>query len=295
LTRFKAELILFCVAGIWGGTFVIVKLTLEDLPPFYFLGLRFCLASILFFIIFFRRFNFGGYEEVRAGLLLGILLFAGFAFQTEGLLYTTASNSALITGVNILIVPFAQYFIIKKAPGIDNWIGIIIVTLGIFLLTGPFESGVNAGDLLTLFCAVSWAFYIIYLDIFTRKFNLYILVITQLLFSGVTAIIIAFIFEKIVLLNFTIGAVLGLLYTAVPATLIATYLGNRYQKYTTPVRAALLFSFEQPSAVIIAIIFLKDSFTALQLTGGILMICGILFSETFEYIKSAYLSTKQRI
>ena len=79
-----------------------------------------------------------------------------------------------------------------------------------------------------------------------------------------------------------------MLYTAIPATLIATFLGNKWQKETTPIRAALLITFEQPSAVIFAIIFLKDVFSLLQIVGGVLMITGILFSETFEYIKKAY-------
>lgn len=293
MKRFKAELILFFIAGIWGGTFVIVKLTLIDIPPFYFLGIRFCLASILYIIIFFKHLKFGGYDEIRAGLVLSVLIFAGFAFQTIGLLYTTASNSALITGVSILIVPFAQYFIIKKAPALENWISVVIVMFGIYLLTGPFANGINTGDFLTFYCAVSWAFYIIYLDVFTRKYDLYMLVLVQFIFCGITAMAIAFIFENWSIVNLSSGAVWGLLYVAIPATLVATFLGNKYQKETTPVRAALLFSFEQPSAVIIAIIFMKDQFNPLQIAGGILMISGILFSETFEYIKTGLHKFKQ--
>jgi drug/metabolite transporter (DMT)-like permease len=164
---------------------------------------------------------------------------------------------------------------------------------GIYLLTGPFENGINTGDFLTLFCAVSWAFYIIYLDIFTRKYDLYMLVLVQFIFCGITAVIIALIFESWSIVNISPSAVWGLLYVAIPATLVATFLGNKYQKETTPVRAALLFSFEQPSAVIIAIIFMKDHFNLLQIIGGILMISGILFSETFEYIKTCFNKFKQ--
>jgi drug/metabolite transporter (DMT)-like permease len=196
--------------------------------------------------------------------------------------------------VNVLIVPFAQYFIIKKAPGYENWVGVIIVMTGIYLLTGPFENGINEGDLVTFFCAVSWAFYIIYLDIFTRKYNFYVLVLIQFIFSSLTAFVIALIFENISTIDLTAGAVWGILYIAIPATLIATFLGNKYQKETTPVRAALLFSFEQPSAVIIAVIILNDKFSPLQITGGILMIIGILFSETFQYIKTGYIKRFQR-
>jgi drug/metabolite transporter (DMT)-like permease len=64
-------------------------------------------------------------------------------------------------------VPFAQYFIIKRKVGVENWIGIVVLWL--YLLTNPTVNGINKGDLITLICAFAWAFYIIYLDIFSRN------------------------------------------------------------------------------------------------------------------------------
>jgi drug/metabolite transporter (DMT)-like permease len=289
LRKLKAELILVFIATIWAGTFVIIKITLTELPPFYFIGLRFSIAAVIFYLLVFNRLPEWNKNAVKAGLVLGILLFAGFASQTSGLLYTTASKSALITGVNLLIVPFAQYFIIKRKVGFENWIGVIAVLAGLFLLTNPAVNGINKGDLITLICAFAWAFYIIYLDIFSRKYNLFLLVLTQFILVSILAFSFAVIFESPGDIHFNTTSILGLLYTALPATLLATFLGNKYQKETTPIRAALLITFEQPAAVIFAIIFMKDEFSLLQLIGGVLMVGGILFSETFEYIKNAYL------
>jgi drug/metabolite transporter (DMT)-like permease len=288
LRKLKAELILFFIAVIWAGTFVIIKITLTELPPFYFLTLRFLLASVLFFLIAFKKFSRTNKREINAGLILGLLLFAGFASQTSGLVYTTASNSALITGVNLLVVPFAQYFIIKRKVGIENWIGVTVVLIGLFLLTNPAVNGINKGDLITLICAFAWAFYIIYLDVFSRKYNLYVLVLTQFIIVTVLSFLFALAFENVNDVVFSSTSVLGLLYTGILATLLATFLGNKYQKETSPIRAALLFTIEQPAAVILAVIILKDEFFALQIVGVLMMIGGILFSETFEYIKTAY-------
>ncbi len=288
MRKLKAEIILFFIAVIWAGTFVIIKVTLTQLPPFYFLAFRFSAASLIFFLIFFKKLPRTNKKEITAGLVLGVMLFAGFASQTSGLVYTTASNSALITGVNLLIVPFAQYFIIKRKVGFENWIGVIVVLCGLYLLTNPTVNGINKGDLITLICAYAWAFYIIYLDIFSRKHNLYVLVLTQFVLVSVFSFLCAFAFDNAGEIIISSTSVLGLLYTAVLATLLATFLGNKYQKDTSPIRAALLFSVEQPAAVILAVIFLKDDFQTLHIIGGILMIGGILFSETFEYIKNAY-------
>jgi drug/metabolite transporter (DMT)-like permease len=286
--KLKAEMILVFVSAIWGGTFVIIKLSLVDIPPFSFLAIRFSLATILFYLIFFKKIYFPKKEEFIGGLLLGILLYMGFASQTIGLIYTTASKSALITGVNLVIIPFAQYLIIKKSVGNENVIGIIVVLLGLYLLTKPEGSGINVGDLITLICAFSWAFYIIYLDVASKKYNLHMMVFIQFAFVSFLSIICAVIFEKISVANFTSISIAGILYTSILATLIATFLGNKYQKETTPVRAGILFTFEQPSAVIFAMIFLKESLDFMQFIGGILMILGILFSESFEYIRAGF-------
>jgi drug/metabolite transporter (DMT)-like permease len=293
LNKLKAELILVFIAAIWGGTFVIIKITLTELPPFYFIAFRFSTAAVIFYLFVFNKLSGWNKDAFRAGLILGILLFAGFASQTSGLLYTTASKSALITGVNLLIVPFAQYFIIKRKVGFENWTGVIVVLIGLYLLTNPVASGINKGDLLTLICAFAWAFYIIYLDVFSRKYNLFVLVLTQFVLVSILSFLSALLFESTGEIHFNSTSILGLLYTAIPATLIATFLGNKYQKETTPIRAALLITFEQPAAVIFAVIFLKDLFSLLQIIGGVLMITGILFSETFEYIKKAYFKREE--
>lgn len=288
MRKLKAELILFFIAVIWAGTFAIIKVTLTELPPFYFLTLRFSMAAVLFFILAFRKLKRTSAGEMKAGVVLSILLFAGFASQTSGMVYTTASNSAMITGVNLLIVPFAQYFIIKRKVGFENWIGVLVVLFGLFLLTNPAVKGINKGDLITLICAFSWAFYIIYLDVFSKKYNLYVLVLTQFIIVALLSLLCAVAFENADDIVISSTSISGLLYTGILATLVATFLGNKYQKETSPIRAALIFTIEQPAAVVLAIIFLKDEFMLLQIAGVILMIAGILFSETFEYIKAAY-------
>lgn len=288
MRKLKAELILFFIAVIWAGTFAIIKVTLTELPPFYFLTLRFSAAAVLFYILAFRRLQRTNLRELKAGVLLAILLFAGFASQTSGMVYTTASNSAMITGVNLLIVPFAQYFIIKRKVGLENWIGVLVVLFGLFLLTNPAVKGINKGDLITLICAFAWAFYIIYLDVFSKKYNLYVLVLTQFIIVAVLSLLCALAFENADDIVISSTSISGLLYTGILATLVATFLGNKYQKETSPIRAALIFTIEQPAAVVLAIIFLKDEFMMIQIVGVLLMTAGILFSETFEYIKTAY-------
>ena len=146
------------------------------------------------------------------------------------------------------------------------------------MLSRPFESGINIGDAVTLICAVSWAFYIIYLDVFTNKHNVYALLFIQFWLVTIISFTIGVLSEDSSKIIMSPSNILTLLYLSVFATLIASTLGNKYQRFTTPIRATLVMMWEQPAAVIFSIIFIHEKFSSLQVIGGILMVAGILFS-----------------
>jgi len=273
------------VATLWAGTFPIVKVSMATIPPYYFIGIRFLIGSLLFTLIFFNRLKLKDSEILKAGLILGLFQTIGFASQTIGMISTTASNSALITGLTILFVPFAQYAITRKPVFIENWIGIIIVITGLFLLTQPHISGINAGDLITLICPFAWAFYIIYVDVYTNKYDITTLIFIQLWITAIICFALGFIYEDFSIITFSQHEIFSLLYMGILATLVTTVLLNRYQKETTPIRASIIYTWEQPAAVTLSIIFINERFNSLQIVGGTLMVIGILFSETFGYFK----------
>ena len=103
--RITARLGLILVAIIWGITFVLVKIALNDIPPFYFCSLRFGLATILSIIILHQKIFTCTRNECIGGVICGLFLFFGYTFQNFGLMNTTASKSAFITSVSVLLVP----------------------------------------------------------------------------------------------------------------------------------------------------------------------------------------------
>src|SRR3974377_524351 len=106
--RAKAEALLLLITLIWGSTFVVVKGALSDASPLAFIALRFSVAGILLYTLVAR----GRLERdaLAPGLWLGVFLSAGYLCQTTGLLYTTASKSAFITGFSVILVPVILVF-----------------------------------------------------------------------------------------------------------------------------------------------------------------------------------------
>ena len=102
--------------------------------------------------------------EVR--VILGLFLFASRLCNYR-IKYTSSSKSAFITGIGLIIIPFAQYLILKKNPKAENIAGVIVVMTGLYILTDAYFQNSGIGDVLTFFCAISFAIHVVYLDKFS--------------------------------------------------------------------------------------------------------------------------------
>ena len=133
--KLTAQIGLLFVAIIWGLTFVLVKEALNDALPFSFATLRFGLATILTLIIINKDIFSLTRQELLGGILCGFFLFLGYAFQNFGLMNTTATKSAFITSISVLIVPVILILLnIQKVQIINALIDFIVLLLVLFLM-----------------------------------------------------------------------------------------------------------------------------------------------------------------
>lgn len=274
-----AELLLFGTTFIWSSTFIVLKWGLEELSPLLFLALRFTLAAALFALLFPAAVRRVTTDAVRHGAGLAFFFTLGFILQTVGLQYTTASKSAFITGLMVVFTPLVQYLWERRPPTRANLAGIAVVITGLWLLTDPLAGGgLNRGDLLTFFCAVSFACYIVYMDLVSRRHEPLMLTFAQI---APTAL---YCWLGIALLEtpraapswIGIGAVV---YLAVAATIVTGFVMTRYQKETTPTRAVVIYTVEPVWTALMASALLGERLTLLAMAGGALILAGVLVSQ----------------
>jgi drug/metabolite transporter (DMT)-like permease len=277
-SRTRAELFLLSVTLIWGSTFALSKYLLDTISPLFYIGVRFSLALVIFTAIAYRRVLATTKDAFIKGGILGLLLFSGFASQTIGLQYTGATKSAFITGMMVVFTPICQIIIERKAPKVGNIIGILLVTVGLYLLTSPAGSEFNLGDGLNLFCAVTFALYIVYMDVFSKGQDPVHLTIAQFVVCAVLGLTASFLFESI-RFQPTTAAYGALLYLTFFATVIALFIQTRFQKDTTPTRSAVIFSIEPVLAAGIAYVILGEVLGVPGMIGGALIVGGVLVSE----------------
>lgn len=276
-TRTRAEAVLFATTFIWGSTFVVAKLIAESFSSSLYIFLRFGIGSVFFLLLFGKKLVQISKRTIRNGIFLGVILGAGIVVQNYGIYQTTASKAAFITGLMVIFTPMAQIILEKRAPKLGNIFGIIIVTVGLYLLTSPEGSGFNFGDLLVLLSAVLFGVFIVYMDIFSKDENPFHLSFVQIVSTtAVAAICIPF--EEI-RFQFSWNVSLLILYMSFFATVVTTYSQTRFQKDSTPTRAVIIFTIEPVIASVLAYFLLNEVLKAMGIIGAILILVGILVSQ----------------
>jgi drug/metabolite transporter (DMT)-like permease len=280
-TPLKADLSLVFIAFIWGTTFTVVKNAMEDIEPYAFLFLRFSLATLVILPLILKTGRFKTLPW-KPGLLAGLFLFIGFAAQTIGLQYTTASKSGFITGLNVVFVPIFAAMFEKRLLRRNSVIAVILAVFGLYLLTNPQAQSFNRGDVWTILCAAGFALHIIALDWYSRKVDyvglFFLQILTVAILSGI-----AFPFENkgfiLIQHELTGNIIFAVVITAIFATAVAFFIQNWAQRITTGTRTALILTMEPVFAAVTAYFFLHERLGWMGLAGAGVILVAIIIAE----------------
>ncbi len=283
-----ASLGLIFTTLIWGFAFVIVKNSLDYVPPIYMLAFRFTIAALVLPFIFLKKIKKIDLKYILNGSLLGFFLFAAYAFQTIGCQYTTAGKNAFITTIYVILVPFFHWIFTKKRPDLYAVAAAVLGITGIGLLSLQGDLSVNKGDLLTLVCGFCYAIHIVFIARFTEHQDPVILTIIQLASAAVFSWIFAPLYDGAFPLSAlqNPSVVFSMLYLGLMSTMAAFLFQTVCQKYVPPSTAALLLSLEAVFGVFFAWILLKEYLTIRMAFGCILIFTAVVLAEThFDFLK----------
>ncbi len=283
LSRWQADATLLLITLIWGWTFVVMKDSIAQVPVFSFLAVRFSLALLTLAPFVWRSLSTLTRSQVRGGIVTGLFLFAGYAFQTLGLQYTTVAKSGFITGLYVVLVPVLSTLLLRRAPTRAAVLGLGVATIGLARLSlGP-DLSVSLGDFLTFLGALAYAGHVTSVARFGAKTDA--LAFSSIQISTVLAgsVVASFFVEGgIVLQAFNTQIYLAALATGVLATALVLVLQTTAQRFTTPTQTAVIFTMESVFAVMFGCLLAGDQLAPSALLGGSLIIAGMLAAEVGE-------------
>jgi drug/metabolite transporter (DMT)-like permease len=281
----KAHLLLVAITLVWGSTFVLIKKALFDASPLLLNAVRLSLAALLLGLYYRKHLASMRRPAFIAGCVVGLFLYLGYAFQTAGLRLTTPSKAAFLTGVSTVLVPLLLVLIWKAT--IHPWraVGIALALSGLFLMTVPAGpenladfAKINAGDLLTIGCAIAFAFQIILLGRSTQRFPFEQIAVLQVAVAALLAALTAPVLEH-PHLRLSAAVVATILVTGILGTAVAFTVQAWAQQFTPATHAALIFTLEPVFAWMTSFLYLNERLGGRAAAGALLILGGVLVSE----------------
>ncbi|HZU31340.1 MAG TPA: DMT family transporter [Candidatus Angelobacter sp.] len=287
----KAHLLLVLMTLIWGSTFVLIKKALNDSSPLALNAARMSLAALLLALYYRKQIAVLTRPALIAGIVSGIFLYLGYAFQTSGLKLTTPSKSAFLTGTSTVMVPVLLVVIWRTHIHLWRVVGIALALAGLFLMTVPAgPSGladfarVNFGDVLSIGCAVGFAFQIIFCGRASQRFPFEQIAVLQIATAAVLMLATCPVLEK-PSFHPTGTVISTVLITGIFGTAVAFTVQAWAQQFTPATHTALIFNLEPVFAWLTSFIYLHERLGIRAGAGALLILCGVLVSELLGQVE----------
>lgn len=291
------QVLMVAATVIWGSSFLIMKQSVDSIPMFFLLAVRFTMGAGLLAAVFFKRWKRMDLETLKGGIVLGILMECAYIFQTLGLVDTalwqgtTPGKNAFFTAIYCVLVPFFAWFLFHKRPDVYNVAAAFLCVAGIGLVSLSGASSIVGGDGLTMLGGVMFALHILAVPRYTKRCDVILLTVLQFATMGVLSWIGVLCTGQAPAQVIPADVWLRVVYLAVFATAMAMLFQNIGQAHTPPAAAAVLLSLEAPFGVLFSVLFGPERPTAAMYCGFGLIFCAIILSET----KLSFLPRRKKV
>lgn len=292
----RSILLPLLAAFIWGTAFVAQDIVAGRVPPMTFNAVRFFVAVLFLLAIrpvyMLIRRKRGGEEKkhklsgsvralIVAGVLAGTALSIASNLQQAGMeAGTDAGKSGFITAMYVVFVPIGELLLGKRLPK-RFFAGLALAVIGLYLLSVKGGFSFSPGDLLTLLCAVAFAFQILLIDRFAPSLDPVLFCIAEFAVAGLLSFVGMLVFEKPDPAMIAECAV-PILYVAVFSCGIAYLLQILAQREGDASIVSLLFCMESVFSVIGGAIVLHQHMTARELVGCALIFAAVVIARLPE-------------
>ena len=263
----------------WGISFAFTKVGVADGSPFVFLGYKFALATLVLCVIFFRRLKLINKETLLAGVAIGLPLCLGNIFQTVGLQHTSITNTAFITGLDVLLIPVFKWALFRKRVEPRIWLCCAVALTGLYLIVTRAGLTLNPGDIWIMCCAVFFAAYVLTVGFFSHKYDSMLTVIIALATCATGYLFAALLDARAEWAPMDSSFWEGVLFCALLATAFMYAVQSAAQKYLEEEKVALTYLFEPIFAAFAGAMLLGETLDGRTLAGAALIFSALLIAE----------------
>ncbi len=288
MKRFQIHILAFISMFFWGMSYVWSKIVFEVYSPLTTIYFRLLISFVVLFL--FAYFT-GQIESIRKEdrwLLWGSAFLNPFLYfigENFGLSLVSASLSAIIVSTIPIFAPFAAYFYFKERLRPINVAGLIIAFAGLLyiIVNKNFSLNANPLGILLLFLAVfSAVFYVVFLKKLSLKYSP-ITIITWQNMIGSLFFLPFFLYldgRRFLSVHPDIMTVVSLFMLGIFASSLAYVLFAYVVKYLGVIKSSLYTNLIPVFTVIFSFYMLGEQLSVKKIVGLIVVICGVILSET---------------
>ena len=275
-TSLLATAALLGVTAAWGSTFILIKDLLDRVPTLDFLAVRFAMASVFLLILAPKALSRLSPQSRRQAVILGGVYGVAQILQTTGLAHTPASVSGFITGMYVVFTPLLAALALRTKIGRLNWLGVVVATAGLGVLTLDGFS-IGYGEALTLVAAVLYAVHIVGLGAWSEPGEALGMAILQIIV--VAAVCLVATLPDGLILPSRGADWLAVVYMAIVAGALSMLGQTWAQAHLPPTRSAIIMTMEPVFAASFAVALGGEGLTGRMALGGLLVVAAMLLSE----------------
>ncbi|RED44598.1 drug/metabolite transporter (DMT)-like permease [Winogradskyella eximia] len=287
--RLYVLLSFFSIYVIWGSTYLLNKILVSQIAPFYAASIRFITASILIFIIakILKIPLKITKPQIRNTLIAGFLfLTIGNGLVVWALKYVDSGFAALEISAQPLVVLILLRLFEGKRIQPMSILGVIIGCIGIYLLVSQREmigkEGMITGMIMIFICMLSWAYCSLFVAKADLPSNFFVNTGYQMLFGGSMLLIASFIIgeERLPLSSWNTEVINSMLMLIIFGSIVAFTAFNYLLSKVSPEKVATSTYVNPIVALILGWYFLNETISLQSIIAAALLLTGVYFINT---------------
>jgi len=285
----RISLLLVLISLIWAGSFIAVKITVNEISPIDLGFLRFLVATpVMILFLFLRKKDVRiPKKELPSLIILGLtgVTFL-YIFQFIGIEYTTASTSSVLISTNVIFIVILSALFLKEHFSFKRILGVILSFSGVIVVIFAqssngkicFNNQFIIGCILILLSAFCWAVYSVVGKKLLTKYDAF--AVTTYAFVLGTIFFLPVVFPNVinVIPNISFNGWMAVLYLALLCSVFG-YVAWYYALSKMEAGRTAVFLNLIPLFTITLAFFIDEIPTILFLVGAIIIIYGVYLAQ----------------
>jgi drug/metabolite transporter (DMT)-like permease len=273
---------------IWGGNFIVAKVTLQEFPVYTLAFLRFALASLLlapFFLAETKKVKIEKSDLPKLSLVGILMITVNISFFFAGIKETSAISASALTLIIPLLSVLLGWWFLKEKVYIINLLGISLGLIGALIIIGlhqiafgSFSSEDLVGNIFIVLASVSFVIGAMFSRDLLKKYPSMIVTAVAFLIGVVTFFppaVQEYLSNPSWTSQVTALGLIGLLYMVLLSSISSYFLFEWGLAKTSLIRADLFQYIEPIVATILAVLILGERVPFSFVIGAVLIILGV--------------------